>query len=98
LNLLKQLQQNQQGTLRVSILCIIFIIVTFMIWVATFTPVVLVINQLSTLSTAPEVAKIIRLCNIAIGLCLICEITAYLIWMFADAFKREEQSYFGGFA
>jgi hypothetical protein len=74
----------------------VLIIATFIVWLATFTPVLMVIDMLTGLIVVPELNNIIRLCNIAAGAVLICEVAAYLIWMVASAFKQEDQTYFGG--
>jgi hypothetical protein len=79
------------------VLAIVLIFTTFIVWLVTFTPVFIVIDRLVLLTDLPNVANIIKLCNIAAGCCLLCEVISYLIWALASAFKRETQTYYGGF-
>ena len=90
--------KDNRGALRVNVIAMIGIITTFIVWIALFTPTFLVIDMLDGYAANPEVTKLIRICSIGAGLVLICEVLAYLIWAFASAFKKEDQTYnYGGF-
>jgi hypothetical protein len=93
---LRRFVGDRRGGLRVSLIGVAMIIVTFMVWLATFSATFMVVDMLTALNSSPEVMRTVRICNIAAGLCLISEIVGYLIWMFVDAFRREEQTYYGG--
>lgn len=95
--LVKQFLEDRRGSLQVTVFASVIIFATFIVWLATFGPVFMVIDQLVTLVNAPQLTNIVRLCNIAAGLCLICEIVACLIWAVASSFKREAQTFGGDF-
>ena len=93
----KRFLDDCRGGLQVNVLAIVFIIATLIIWVATFTPVFMMIDMLLSFTVAsPEVLNIVRICNIASGLVLLSEIAAYIIWAIASEFKREDQTFPGG--
>jgi hypothetical protein len=100
LNVFKRFFGDCRGSLQVNVLAIVLIIVTFIVWIATFSPIFMVIDRLLELPIVYDTARImsiVRLCNIVAGISLLCEVISYIIWAVASEFKREDQTFaYGG--
>jgi hypothetical protein len=58
----------------------------------------MMIETLQTMTTNPRALQVLNaLTDWALGVLLIGEILALLIWWLASAFKREDQTYYGGY-
>jgi len=68
-----------------------------MLWLLTWTPVAMMIDILKTMTVEPRALRIYNLAHVSASALLIGEVVCLLIWWVASAFKREDQTYYGGF-
>lgn len=85
---------DRSGGVRVTLLAVVFIIATFIVWVATFSSIFYAIDSLLAVVVLPRQAmSLISLCHLIAGVSLVCEVVAYIIWAVASAFQREDQTF-----
>jgi hypothetical protein len=59
-------------------------------------PVAMLIDVLKAQTSDPRVLRIFNLANVSAAALLIGEVVVLLVWWVASAFRREDQTYYGG--
>jgi hypothetical protein len=93
---LRSICKNKKAYANVALIVIILIPLTFAAWLATYTPVAMIIDTLGGMTDDPNAHRIFDLANIVIAGLLIGEILVLLVWLGASAFRRHEQTYYVG--
>jgi len=88
--------RDRQGGVRVGVICICMVIVSFLAFILTWRVTDSIIGVISGMTNDIRVYRVFKLINISAGCVLVGTILLYVVWWVASSFKREDQTYFGG--
>jgi len=94
--LFRRFVSDLEGNARVGVTVIVLLCMTAIAWYVTAAPVAMMLDILVTVTDHTRALSIINSLHFFLGLILLAEVVALLIWLFASAFKREDQTYYGG--
>jgi hypothetical protein len=96
MNKFKEFLLDTRGSLRVGVVAIVLICATFFVWLVLGAPVSRMIEMLQPMASHPRAERLFTMFDFGMGVILIGEVVALVLWWIISSFRHEEVSYYGG--
>lgn len=90
---MRSFSNDRRGIAAVAIVAIIMVPLTFMVWLLSYTPVLMMMDVIEPLTTNVEALAIYDEVHTVVSAFLIVEVIAIIVWWGASAFRKEDQTY-----
>lgn len=84
---------DRRGIAAVAVVAIVMVPLTFMVWLLSYSPVLMMMDVIEPLTSNTDALAIYDEVHTVAAAFLIVEVVAILVWWGASAFRKEDQTY-----